>query len=81
MSRILHRYWFQMTDHIGYGVTAYSEDDARNLIAGAVGGAALESGLVQIIVDVDVRSLDQSHVIPNMGPPNLRGVWYPMRNL
>jgi hypothetical protein len=28
-----------------------------------------------------VRDLDQGHVIPNMGPPNLRGVWFPMLNL
>ena len=81
MGAILHRYWFQTTEHPGYGVTAYSEDDARNLIAEIVGAAALDEGLVQIVVDVDVRTLDQDHVIPNMGPPNLRGVWYPMLNL
>jgi hypothetical protein len=27
--------------------------------------------------DVDVQSLDQGHVIPNMHPPNWRGIWYP----
>ncbi len=30
------------------------------------------------IEDVDVRTLDQGHVIPNMLPPDRRGVWYPM---
>jgi hypothetical protein len=24
-----------------------------------------------------VRDLDQGHVIPNMAPPNWRGIWYP----
>jgi hypothetical protein len=33
--------------------------------------------LVEIVADVDVRSLDQGHVIPNMNPPNWRGIWYP----
>lgn len=28
--------------------------------------------------DVDVRSLDQGHVVPNMMPPNCRGIWFPM---
>ena len=60
---------------------SFLSDDARNLIADTVGRTALDGRLVQIIVDVDVRSLDQGHVIPNMGPPNLRGVWYPMLNL
>jgi hypothetical protein len=77
----LHRYWFQTNQRLGYGVTAYSEDDARNLIENVLGAAALDDELVRIIVDVDVRELDQGHVIPNMGPPNIRGVWYPMLNL
>jgi len=77
----LHRYWFQITEHLGYGVTAYSEDDARNLIENIAGPVSLDDELVRIIVDVDVRDLDQGHVIPNMGPPNLRGVWFPMLNL
>jgi hypothetical protein len=46
-----------------------------------MGTSPLDGELVRIIVDVDVRDLDQGHVIPNMGPPNLRGVWYPMLNL
>ena len=31
----------------------------------------------QIVANVDVRSLDQGHVIPNMGPCSNRGIWYP----
>jgi hypothetical protein len=77
----LHRYWFQTKEHLGYGVTAYSEDDARNLIEDIVGPVLLDDKLVRVIVDVDVRDLDQGHVIPNMGPPNLRGVWFPLLNL
>jgi hypothetical protein len=30
-----------------------------------------------VIEDVDVRELDQGHVVPNMGDPTVRGVWYP----
>ena len=81
MADILHRYWFQTRENLGFGVTAYSEDDARHLIEHAVGTRPLDGEVVRIIVDVDVRDLDQRHVVPNMGPPNLRGVWFPMLNL
>ena len=81
MAEILHRYWFQTRERLGYGVTAYSEDDARQLIKVAVGTSPSKDELVRIIVDVDIRELAQGHVIPNMGPPNVRGVWYPMLNL
>jgi hypothetical protein len=62
----------------GFGVTAYSIDDARQLLAELVHPEKWESELLDVIEDVDVRELDQRHVIPNMGPPNFRGVWYPM---
>ena len=62
-------------------MTAYSEDDARHLIENAVGTSPSNEELIRIIVDVDVRELDQGHVIPNMGRRNVRGVWYPMLNL
>ena len=52
-----HRYWFQTVGHPGYGVTAYSEDDARKLIENTVGTSPLDGELVRIIVDVDVRDL------------------------
>jgi hypothetical protein len=34
----------------------------------------------EVIEDIDVRDLhlvDQSHVVPNMGDPSIRGVWFP----
>jgi len=30
------------------------------------------------IEDVDIRTLDQGHVIPNMLPPSWRGIWFPL---
>jgi hypothetical protein len=77
---LLHRYWFEVKGAWGYGVTAYSEEDARNLILAAE-GKEWDRNLIRVIVDIDVRNLDQGHVIPNMGPPNLRGVWFPMLNV
>jgi len=34
--------------------------------------------VTDIIEDVDVSTLDANHVLPNMAPPNLRGVWFPL---
>jgi len=76
---LLRRFWFARAQGFGFGVTAYSLEDARHLLAQAVGSNEYES--IRIIEDVDIRDLDQGHVIPNMGPPNLRGVWYPRLNL
>jgi len=74
---LLHRYWFKTRVGYGLGVTAYSIEDARHLIDEVVGPLGLDREVLDIIVDVDVRELDQGHVIPNMGPPNFRGVWFP----
>ena len=59
----------------GIGVTAYSREDAEQLISEM--DSSVNKDVVAIIEDVDIRTLDQGHVIPNMGPPNFRGVWYP----
>lgn len=31
----------------------------------------------EVIEDIDVRDLDQSHVVPHMDDPSIRGVWFP----
>ena len=30
----------------------------------------------RVVEDVDIKQLDQGHVIPNMDPPVWRGVWF-----
>lgn len=78
---LLHRYWFKTKQHIGFGVTAYSIEDAKNLVDDAATRIGWRCEIVEIVEDIDVRELDQNHVIPNMGPPNFRGVWFPNLNL
>jgi hypothetical protein len=74
---LLHRYWFKTKDDLGFGVTAYSTDDAKSLVTDAARLIGLSYEVVEIVEDVDVRELEQDHVVPNMGPPNFRGVWFP----
>lgn len=78
---LLHRYWFRTGSVSGFGVTAYSWEDARGLLRQNGWSADVLDEITDVIEDVDVSSLDSSHVLGNLGPPNLRGVWYPCMNL
>jgi hypothetical protein len=75
----LNRYWVtferQQTPsllNLGVGVTAYSEADARKLVA-----EAFDQRIVGVEVITDMRSIDQKHVIPHMGNHFERGIWFP----
>jgi len=82
----LHRYGLRFDDprpepyklRLGCGVTAFDLDDAVALLEQQVFGGPLPFPISQTTEDVDVRTLDQGHVIPNMRPPDRRGVWYPI---
>ena len=75
MADLLTRFWFVTDKGYGIGVTGYSELDARQLIANEP--SLSDAQILKVIENVDVRSIDQGHVIPNMGPPNFRGIWFP----
>ena len=82
----LHRFWFEFSGPrealppggwIGCGVTAVSRADAERLLTdGPFRGAELPP-VEKLIEDADVSELDAGHVLPNMGDPTLRGVWFP----
>jgi hypothetical protein len=71
----LIRCWFETDASYGIGITAYSKEDAMELLA--KDQQLAKEKVLQIIENVDIRTLDQGHVIPNMGPPNFCGIWYP----
>lgn len=73
----LRRFWFRRAVGFGYGVTAYSVDDAEYLIE----AAGLQADWVGVVENIDVSSLDERHVLPNVGYVTFRGVWYPARNM
>jgi hypothetical protein len=66
---------------MGLGVTAYSRADAEALLAEVGFTRDRDYSWSGAIENIDIRALDQLHVVPNMGPPSFRGVWYPCRNL
>ncbi|KRD77375.1 hypothetical protein ASE43_09510 [Lysobacter sp. Root983] len=74
----LHRYWFptRIGFGIGFGATAWTEQDARRFLRSAVPYIGMTT-LGPPIVDIDIRDLDPRHVLPNIGVCSVRGVWYP----
>ncbi len=76
MATLLRRFWFPGRGCLGVGVTAFTKDEACTLAerAAAVVGWQLEGPVVE---DVDIRTLDQQHVIPNMAACSEHGVWFP----
>lgn len=77
----LTRYWIEFKpdgEHLRlrWGVTALGKVDALTLVQHALGGELPE--IERIVENVDIRTLDQNHVVPNMRAPSERGVWYPM---
>lgn len=77
----LRRLWFKFDDDVyspmGYGVTAWSEDDAVSILRDRVfRDRPIPKAAIK--TDVDVSALDPGHIRPNMGSPNRRGIWYPL---
>jgi hypothetical protein len=77
-------YWITFPDQprapLGMGVTALSLADAFALMEQR-GYTFHKHGAVEVHEDVTVADLDQSHVVPNMGPIVFRGIWYPCLNI
>ena len=79
----LHRFWFSFEDPspfsiwgAGCGVTAYSHDDAVQILKDRVFQQSLPA--CSVIADIDVSTLDENHVRPNIGLVTQRGVWFPL---
>jgi hypothetical protein len=75
----LRRFWFKFADHpdspLGYGVTAWTEDDARAILQTHVFKDGFPAGTVT--PDIDVSGLDAGHILPNIESPTWRGIWFP----
>ena len=81
----LRRYWFTWDElpqgnrarGLGCGVTAESRHAAEMLLSAAIFDRGAVPPPSQFVEDVDVSTLDAGHVLPNMGDPVVRGVWFP----
>lgn len=84
---MLHRYWIELNqtfeEHapgalLGIGVTAYTEQDALNLVQKYLFPGERIPSVKCIREDIRIPDLDQNHVIPNMGVVSRRGIWFPL---
>lgn len=82
---MLRRFWFRFrkTDPptmltVGCGITAYDLSDARKILSDEVFPTYGVQSIEAIVQDIDVSTLDEKHVRPNMGNPAVRGVWFPL---
>ena len=80
----MRRYWIQFagTDlpigfQMGCGITAHTRDDALGLLRAIWPNQARAPVISDVSEDVDIRSLDQKHVTPNVGDITKRGVCFP----
>jgi hypothetical protein len=83
---LLTTYWIAGTvkhGPLGFGVTAFSLDDAFRLLELSGYGRFLPEDLATLDVKEDVAfaDLEQNHVRPNIGPMPVRGIWYPFSQL
>jgi hypothetical protein len=88
MRTTLIRYWFEFEIEsafkypggIGYGcgITAFDYDDAIKILDEKIFLSAARPLFKRVVENVDIRILDQGHVIPNMKPPIYRGIWFPL---
>jgi hypothetical protein len=85
-ERVLTRYWFEFdwgemppvrAEGLGCGVTAFDREDALALLSEVVFVDSEVPPVKHVTEDVDIQTLDQGHVLPNMGVPSERGVWFP----
>ena len=80
----LRRFWFTFEPfqtptalNLGCGVTAGDYTDAVELLRKRVFRDSELPSIRKVIEDIDISTLDSRHVLPNMNPPNARGVWFP----
>jgi hypothetical protein len=81
---MLTRFWFKFEKStepsvldLGCGITAYDLHDAETFLREEVFPLFEERRVLEVMTNIDVRTLEERHVRPNMGNPAVRGVWYP----
>lgn len=75
------RFWCRTAEGLGIGVTAPSKGEAQRPAREAADRSSLNFAVLEVIPDIDIRTRDQDHVVPNMGPPSVQGAWFPRLNI
>lgn len=84
----MKKYWFTFKNYsitelppglaYGCGITAYNYEDAISIIRSKVFLGIQLPNKFDFIENVSLEDLDKNHVLPNIGIPTNRGVWFPI---
>jgi hypothetical protein len=81
----LHRFWFSFSNppvfsplNFGCGITAYDYPDALVILESKVFAGTTVLAINSVVENIDIQTLDQKQVVPNMGLVTNRGVWFPL---
>jgi len=77
---ILTAFWIEGFDPngaLGYGVTAFSLDDALEIVSRAGHSLPADTSLFAVHENVNPIDLPHQYIRDQMGPIVVRGVWYP----
>ena len=82
--KTVRKFWFRFEKlqrptalNLGCGVSAFDYEDALNLLKERIFGPNGPPPIVQCIEDVQISDLEKSHVLPNIGSMDIRGIWFP----
>ena len=88
MTIKLKRYWIEFEIQMasdfppgvghGCGLNAFNFEDALNILNEKLFFSIQMPPIKKISENVDLSTLDQNHVIPNMKAPVGRGIWFPL---
>jgi hypothetical protein len=85
MTINLRRFWFNFDNtpefsplRLGCGVTAFDSQDAIKILSATVFFGRESIPISSVNEDIDIRTLDENHVLPNIGNVVIRGVWFPI---
>ena len=84
MDEPLTAFWIVPADPhgpLGYGVTAFTLSEALSIIRSFGYLLPADLSTLRITEGIRVADLDDSHVVRNMGPIVVRGLWYPFVRL
>ncbi len=84
MDEPLTAFWIVPPDPhgpLGYGVTAFTLTDAFSIIRSFGYQLPDDFSTLRITEGIRVADLNEPHVVRNMGPIVVRGLWYPFVRL
>ena len=80
----VRQFWFKFEKlprpiplNLGCGVSAFDYEDALSLLKDRIFGPNGPPEIIQCVEDVKKSDLEKNHVLPNIGPMDVRGIWFP----